>query len=103
MDFSQRLHSFRKKQGFTQQQMADMIGIHVSQLKRYESGFSQPTIDVFKRIALALNMSSDALLFGVSERNLDEQLKLLFEVVCSRSLDFCKWAMFRQQIRKHDT
>ena len=59
-----------------------MIGIHVSQLKRYEGGSSQPTLDVFRRITLALNVSADALLFDESERGPgDDQLKLQFEAV----------------------
>jgi transcriptional regulator with XRE-family HTH domain len=59
--------------------MAEKIGMHVSQLKRYESGSSQPTIDVFRRIALALNVSADMLLFAEGERGPDENLKLQFE------------------------
>nr|WP_237703558.1 helix-turn-helix transcriptional regulator [Erwinia sp. Ejp617] len=81
MSFPDRLTAFRKEQAFTQQQMADKIGMHVSQYKRYEAGASQPTIDVFRRIALALNVSADMLLFEPDERGPDERLKLQFEAV----------------------
>ena len=81
MSFPERLAALRKEHGFTQQQMADKIGMHVSQLKRYESGASQPTIEVFRRIALALNVSADMLLFEAEERGPDERLKLQFEAV----------------------
>ena len=81
MSFPERLASLRKELGFTQQHMADKIGMHVSQLKRYESGASQPTIDVFRRIALALNVSADMLLFEPDERGPDDRLKLQFEAV----------------------
>lgn len=81
MSFPERLAALRKEHGFTQQQMADKIGMHVSQLKRYESGASQPTIEVFRRIALALNVSADMLLFETDERGPDERLKLQFEAV----------------------
>lgn len=81
MSFPERLAALRKEHGFTQQQMADKIGMHVSQLKRYEAGASQPTIEVFRRIALALNVSADMLLFEVDERGPDERLKLQFEAV----------------------
>ena len=81
MSFPERLSSLRKELGFTQQQMADKIGMHVSQMKRYESGASQPTIEVFRRIALALNVSVDMLLFEPNERGPDERLKLQFEAV----------------------
>ncbi len=81
MSFPQRLASFRKESGLTQQQMADKIGMHVSQFKRYEAGTSQPTIEVFRRIALALSVSADTLLFEENERGPDERLKLQFEAV----------------------
>ena len=61
--------------------MADKVGMHVSQLKRYEAGASQPTIEVFRRMALALNVSADMLLFEEGERDPDEQLKLQFEAL----------------------
>jgi transcriptional regulator with XRE-family HTH domain len=81
MSFPERLAALRKERGFTQQQMADKIGMHVSQLKRYESGASQPTIEVFRRIVLALSVSADMLLFEEGERGPDEHLKLQFEAV----------------------
>ena len=81
MSFPARLAALRKECGFTQQQMADKIGMHVSQLKRYEAGASQPTIDVFRRIALALNVSADMLLFEANERGPDDRLKLQFEAL----------------------
>ncbi len=81
MSFPDRLTACRKELRFTQQQMADKIGMHVSQYKRYESGSSQPTIDVFRRIALALNVSADMLLFEPGERGPDDRLKLQFEAV----------------------
>ena len=81
MSFPERLAALRKEHGFTQQQMADKIGMHVSQLKRYEAGSSQPTIEVFRRIALALNVSADMLLFEEGERGPDDRLKLQFEAV----------------------
>jgi transcriptional regulator with XRE-family HTH domain len=81
MSFSIRLAALRKEFGFTQQQIADKIGMHLSPLKRYEAGASQPTIDVFRRIALALNISADVLLFETNERGPDDRLKLQFEAL----------------------
>ncbi len=81
MSFPERLSAYRKECGLTQQQMADKIGMHVSQYKRYEAGTSQPTIEVFRRIAIALSVSADTLLFEENERGPDERLKLQFEAV----------------------
>ncbi|NBF08439.1 helix-turn-helix domain-containing protein [Pseudomonas sp. Fl4BN1] len=81
MSFPQRLAALRKERGLTQQQMADTIGVHISQLRRYEGNTTQPTIEVFRRIVLALNVSADMLLFDEDERGPDDRLKLQFEAV----------------------
>ena len=81
MSFPERLPSLRKELGFAQQQMANQIGMHVSQLKRCEADSSQPTIEAFTRIPLALDVSADLLLFEPGERAPAERLKLQFEAV----------------------
>lgn len=87
MHFPKRLAAIRKEHGLTQQQMADRVGTHVSQYKRYEAGSSQPTIEVFQRIVLALSVSADALLFEPDERGPGNALKLHFEAVSKLSPD----------------
>ncbi len=61
--------------------MADTIGVHISQLRRYEAGTTQPTIEVFRRTVLALSVSADMLLFDEGERGPDDRLKLQFEAI----------------------
>ena len=56
----------------------DKSGIQVSQLKRYEAGSSQSTLDVFRKLVLALHISADTLLFD-EERGPDNDLRLHFE------------------------
>ena len=88
MHFPKRLAAIRKEHGYTQQIMADKCGIHVSQYKRYESGTSQPTLEVFRKLALALNTSADMLLFEDGERGPeDDELKLQFEAVAKLDAD----------------
>lgn len=79
MDFAHRLASLRKERGLTQAVLAGRIGIHVSQLRRYEAGDSQPTLDVLRRVALALSVSADALVFDEDERGPQEPLRLHLE------------------------
>jgi transcriptional regulator with XRE-family HTH domain len=81
VDFSQRLAALRRERGLTQQQLADRIQSHVQQLKRYEGGSSQPTLDVIRKLAVALGVTSDQLLFGKDERGPDDELRLQFEAV----------------------
>lgn len=80
-DFAARLVELRKQKGLTQQQLAELVGVHTQQLKRYEGGISQPTFDVIRNMAMALGVPSDYLLFGEGERGPDETLKLQFEAV----------------------
>jgi transcriptional regulator with XRE-family HTH domain len=79
--FPTRMAELRKEKGFTQQQLAERVGVHVQQLKRYEGGISQPTLDVIRNLSMALGVSSDMLLFGKDERGPDDSLKLQFEAV----------------------
>ncbi len=79
MEFPQRLATLRKQSGLTQQTLADHAGVHVTQLRRYEAGKSQPTLDVLKKIAVALSCSLDVLAFDQDERGPDEDLRLQFE------------------------
>jgi transcriptional regulator with XRE-family HTH domain len=79
--FPERLVTVRKERNLTQQALADTVHCALTQLKRYESGVSQPTLEVIKRLAQALRVSSDYLLFGKDERGPDEELRLQFEAI----------------------
>lgn len=81
MDFPQQLAALRKARGLTQQGLADRVSLHITQINRYESGDSQPTLDTLRRLAMALSVSADELIFGKTERGPDEDLRLQFEAV----------------------
>lgn len=79
--FSERLAHLRKVKGLSQQALADKIRMHVIQIRRYETGRSQPTLDVIRNLAIALGVSADALIFEKHERDPDEDLRLQFETM----------------------
>jgi transcriptional regulator with XRE-family HTH domain len=81
VNFPEHLALLRKEKSLTQPQLAEKIGVHVAQVRRYEAGTSQPTLDVIRNMALALGVSADELLFAKDERGPDESLKLQFEAV----------------------
>ena len=81
MDFGDRLSAWRKQRGWTQSQLADALALNLTQIKRYETGASQPSLDALKKIALTLNVRLDELVFGDTERGPDEALKLKFEAI----------------------
>ena len=81
MDFAQRLAALRKERGLTQQALADLVQVHLTQINRYETGDSQPMLDVIRRVAIALNVTTDQLIFGKDERGPDDDLRLQFEAI----------------------
>jgi transcriptional regulator with XRE-family HTH domain len=81
MAFGERVASVRKERGLTQQGLADLAEIHMMQVHRYESGASLPSLEVLKKLAVALRVSADQLLFEEAERRPDEELRLQFEAV----------------------
>ncbi len=86
-EFPERLATLRKEKGLTQQALADQIRMHVVQIRRYEAGASQPTLDVIRKLAIALGVSADHLIFGKDERNPDEDLRMQFEMMHQFSPD----------------
>jgi len=81
MNFKSRLVKIRKDKGLTQQALVNLVGIHVMQIYRYESGTSQPTLEVIRSLALALSVSSDELIFEKNERGPSDELRLQFEAI----------------------
>jgi transcriptional regulator with XRE-family HTH domain len=79
LNFHERLVSLRKERGLTQQALAELVSMHISQIRRYESGQSQPTLEAIRKLAVALSVSADMLLFEKDERGPDDELKLQFE------------------------
>jgi transcriptional regulator with XRE-family HTH domain len=81
MEFPERLATLRREHSMTQNALAEAAGIHVSQLKRYEAGTSQPTLEVIRKLAVALSVSTDLLIFDKEERGPDDELRLQFEAL----------------------
>lgn len=55
--------------------------MHVVQIRRYETNTSQPRIEAIKKLATALAVSTDTLLFDEGERGPDDELRLQFEAL----------------------
>ena len=49
--------------------------------ERYENGSGQPTLDVVRRLAIALSVSADTLVFDKDERGPDDEPRLQFEAM----------------------
>ena len=58
------LASIRKKQGLTQTELAELVGVGMNSIARYERGEVQPSVDVAVAIAKALHVDLVELLEG---------------------------------------
>ena len=80
-NFPARLIQTRRLASMTQQALADAAGVHVNQIKRYEAGSAQPTLEALVGLARALHVSLDQLVFNEGERGPSDDLRLQFEAV----------------------
>jgi transcriptional regulator with XRE-family HTH domain len=103
-DLRRHLTWNRKIASLTPNLLADLINVHVIQVRRYEADASQPTLDVIRRLAVALQVSADVLIFGADERGPDGDLLLQFEAVSKFAPDEKKVikALLEGMILKHE-
>lgn len=60
--FRKRLRQARLDAGFTQQRMADLLGISLNGYQKYEQGETQPPLDTLVRLSRILGVTTDHLL-----------------------------------------
>lgn len=104
MSFPKRLVALRKTKGYTQASLAEASGINVQQIKRYELGHAQPSVDALIRLAKTLTVTTDALLFDEDERGPSDDLRLQFEAIGRMSPEERKIvkALLEGMILKHE-
>jgi len=74
MSFALRLKKARTDKGLSQTDLAKVVGIHYTQIGRYETKGAQPSADVLSKMANALEVSSDYLTNGTSDDLADSSL-----------------------------
>ena len=92
MSFGKNVARFRKEKGLTQEDLVKKSGVAISQIRRYEADKSSPTLDVITKLAKALGVSIDELVFdkasGIAAGKLmDRELLEQFEMVSTLSED----------------
>ena len=80
------LKKARKAKGFSQQNLAERVGAHLTHVNRVETGKCSPSIEFVAKVAHALGVSIDALLSDsgegiedvhIEDKDLAERLRLL--------------------------
>ena len=83
MCFHIYLKNCRTDKGISQKDLAAMIGVAPSTYSQYESGTRSPDVIKIKKIAQALQVTGDYLLFGTDapfrEENEQSEYELLYE------------------------
>jgi transcriptional regulator with XRE-family HTH domain len=87
MNFPARLICVRKAANLTQQALAEAAALHVNQIRRYEAGSAQPTLEALIRLAQALHVSLDDLVFEADERGPSDDLRLQFEAISNMPVE----------------
>lgn len=64
MEFKDRLKEARTKKGLSQSALCKAIGIHVTNISRYERGENKPNTEILQKIANALDVTTDYLMDG---------------------------------------
>lgn len=75
------IKKYRKKQGITQEKLAETIGVSSNHISKIETASTTPSLEVFIRIADALKISADQLMLrdtAESPSNGGEELCELF-------------------------
>lgn len=81
LSIAARVIALRKEKDLTQRE-TDKIGLHMSQVRRYESGGALRSLEALNKIAVTQSVTIDSLVFEPGERGPQEEgLKLRFEAV----------------------
>lgn len=83
---SSRILNLRKDSKMSQSDLAKLIGVSYAQVGRYETKGAQPPAEVLKKIADALNTTTDFLMYGSKDEKAkaslnDEELLQQFKEV----------------------
>jgi len=62
-----KIKDLRKELGLTQKELAGKIGIHPTQLAKYELGISTPSLGVLTKMAKYCEVSIDYIVFGLDK------------------------------------
>jgi transcriptional regulator with XRE-family HTH domain len=111
-NFGDNLKDARTKKGISQSQLAELMGIHPAHISRYERNQTVPSIDVVKKFADLLEVTTDMLVYGgedekAKDRIIDNELLTMFSKAqalsdedrkCVRS--FLKAFLFQKDMQK---
>ena len=86
MEFQDRLKQARNNNKISQQELAKLVGVHYTNIGRYERGEAVPSANVLNKLAQALNVTPDYLINGTLDDKAestisDNELLIMFKKV----------------------
>jgi transcriptional regulator with XRE-family HTH domain len=73
-NLGERIKELRRQKNYSQSELADKVGISYAQIGRYETKGAQPPAETLKKIADALGVSPDFLIYGSSDEKVKTKL-----------------------------
>jgi len=70
-----QIQKLRKENNLNQSQLAEKIGVSLTQLQRYENKGVQPPADILRKLADTFNTSIDFLVYGNTEQKAQQSIK----------------------------
>lgn len=71
MDIAGRLQELRKKAGYSQEQVAELLGLSRQAVSKWESGQGKPEIDNVIKLTEIYHVSADYILLGTENKEVE--------------------------------
>lgn len=75
LQLGERIRQLRKDRGMSQTELARAVDLSYAQIGRYETKGAQPSAEALKKIADALGVSPDFLIYGPAEEKAGASLR----------------------------
>ena len=89
-EVGEKIKRFRKKNGFTQEKLAEIVDISSRNLSNIELGLSYPKPETLEKIMLALNMTTEELFSNDNLKTEDELLNEINKFISEAKTDRLK-------------
>ena len=80
MAIDKKLKELRRIKGWTQGDLSKISGINIEQIKKYETGRSEPAVKTLEKLSIAFGITLNELI-NSEQGSTREDLKILFEAV----------------------
>lgn len=81
-EIGQKVRKFRKEKGYSQEELAELVGISVTHMSHIETGNTKLSLPVFVSLAEALDVRTDELLHNSDDVSRERLLAEIGDVLC---------------------